>query len=45
MNHCSLPQKCAFAGLGLSLLAFEAPALAADMPLKAPVANTIYDWT
>lgn len=33
------------AGVGLSLLAFEGPAAAADMPLKAPHIQAVFDWT
>jgi high affinity Mn2+ porin len=35
----------AIAGAGLGLLALDGPAHAADMPLKAPAAATIFDWT
>jgi high affinity Mn2+ porin len=35
----------AIAGAGLGLLAFDAPAYAADIPLKAPVLETVFDWT
>jgi high affinity Mn2+ porin len=34
-----------FAGVGLSLLAFDGPAVAADMPVKARALNAVYDWT
>src|SRR4051794_36778353 len=33
-----------FAGLSLSLLVFDGPAAAADMPFKAPIQN-VFDWT
>jgi high affinity Mn2+ porin len=34
-----------FAGAGVGLLAFGAPASAADLPFKAPVSRTLYDWS
>jgi high affinity Mn2+ porin len=34
-----------FAGLGLSLLAFDGAAFAADLPLKTPPIQTVFDWT
>jgi high affinity Mn2+ porin len=34
-----------FAGVGLGLLAFAGPALAADMPMKAPHIQSVFDWT
>jgi high affinity Mn2+ porin len=34
-----------FAGLGLSLIAFDSPASAADMPLKALPVQAVFDWT
>ncbi len=34
-----------FAGMGLSLLALDGTAVAADMPLKAPAFKAVYDWT
>ena len=38
-------RKHAFAGVGLGLLAFASPALAADLPLKAPPIQSVFDWT
>ena len=35
----------AIAGAGLGLLALDAPAHAADIPLKAPAMATVFDWT
>ncbi len=32
-------------GIGLGLLAAGGAAHAADLPLKAPVANAVYNWT
>jgi high affinity Mn2+ porin len=34
-----------FAGVGLGLLAFAGPALAADLPVKAPHIQSVFDWT
>jgi high affinity Mn2+ porin len=45
MNRCNRSSRCVFVGVGLSLLAFDGAALAADMPLKAPASKAVYDWT
>src|SRR5438270_9997474 len=45
MNRCSRPFGGVLVGVGLALLAFELPAMAPDLPLKAPAAKTVYDWT
>ena len=45
VNRSSRSWERAFAGLGLSLLAFDGPALAADMPVKAPHLQSVFDWT
>jgi len=45
MNRCSRSWESVFAGVGLSLLALDGPAAAADMPLKAPVFKAVYNWT
>ena len=37
--------KRALAGLTLAVLAQGRPAVAADMPLKAPALATVYNWT
>ena len=42
MNRCS---RSVFAGVGLSLFALDAPAGAADMPVKAPHIQAVFDWT
>jgi high affinity Mn2+ porin len=34
-----------FAGVGLGLLTLASPALAADMPVKAPAYVAVYNWT
>src|SRR4051794_41899583 len=39
------PFRTVFAGAGVGLLAFGAPASAADLPFKAPVSRTLYDWS
>src|ERR1700740_2356626 len=33
------------AGIGLGMVAFAAPAVAADLPVKAPTISAVYDWT
>src|SRR5437868_7968341 len=45
MNRCSRFFGGVLVSVGLTLLAFELPAAAADLPLKAPAAKAIYDWT
>jgi len=39
------PLQSVFAGVGLSLLALDGPAGAADMPVKAPHIQAVFDWT
>ena len=36
---------CVFVGLGLSLLVADNSAIAADMPVKAPYIQSVFDWT
>jgi high affinity Mn2+ porin len=45
MNRCSRSWERIFAGAGLGLLVLDGPALAADMPVRAPVVKAVYDWT
>jgi high affinity Mn2+ porin len=45
MNRRSRPWERVFAGVCLGALALDSPALAADLPLKAPVFRALYDWT
>jgi high affinity Mn2+ porin len=45
MNRIRRQWKRASAGLGLGMLALAVPALAADLPLKAPALRAVYDWT
>jgi high affinity Mn2+ porin len=45
MNRCSRSWERVVAGVGLSLLALDGPAVAADMALKAPALRAVYDWT
>ena len=45
MNRIRRQWKRASAGLGLGMLALADPALAADLPLKAPALRAVYDWT
>jgi high affinity Mn2+ porin len=41
----SIAMKWIFAPLTLGLLVLARPAMAADMPLKAPITATLYGWT
>jgi len=45
MNRSSRSRGRIFAGAGLGLLVLDGPALAADMPLKAPPIQSVFDWT
>jgi high affinity Mn2+ porin len=45
MNRCNRSWERVIAGVGLGMLMFDGPAIAADMPLKAPVLKAVYDWT
>jgi high affinity Mn2+ porin len=45
MNRSSRSRGRIFAGAGLVLLVLDGPALAADMPLKAPPIQSVFDWT
>jgi high affinity Mn2+ porin len=45
MNRCSRSWEWVFAGVGLSLLALDGPAVGADMPVKAPHIQAVFDWT
>jgi high affinity Mn2+ porin len=45
MTRCSRSWERVFAGVGLGLLALDGPAVAADLPLKAPVLKAVYGWT
>ncbi len=45
MNRCSRSWERVFAGVGLSLLMLDGPAVAADMPVKAPHIQSVFDWT
>ena len=45
MNRIRRQWRRASAGLGLGMLALADPAFAADMPVKAPVLQTVYNWT
>jgi high affinity Mn2+ porin len=45
MNRRNRHRERVFAGVGLSLLALDGPAAAADMLLKAPVLKAVYNWT
>jgi high affinity Mn2+ porin len=45
MNRCNRHWERVFAGVGLSLLVLDGPAIAADLPLKAPASTAADDWT
>ena len=45
MNRCSRSWERLLAGVGLSLLALDGPAVAADMPVKTPHIQAVFDWT
>jgi high affinity Mn2+ porin len=45
MIRRSRSRRCVFAGVGLSLIALDGRADAADMPVKAPVPAAVYSWT
>jgi high affinity Mn2+ porin len=45
MNRHRRRSKRASAGIGFGLLMLAGPAFAADLPVKAPVLQTVYDWT
>src|SRR6266852_3127089 len=45
MNRFSRSWERLFAGVGLSLLALGGPGVAADMPVKAPHIQAVFDWT
>jgi high affinity Mn2+ porin len=45
MIRCSRSLGYVLAGVGLSMLVFDRPAMAADLPLKAPVFKAVYNWT
>ncbi|MFL6815855.1 MAG: outer membrane protein, partial [Bradyrhizobium sp.] len=45
MNRWSRSFAGVLVGASLTLLAFELPAMAAELALKAPASKTIYDWT
>src|SRR3954452_23604792 len=45
MNRRNRCWERVFGGVGLSLLALGGPACAADMPVKAPHIQAVFDWT
>lgn len=45
MKSCSRFRERLVAGIGLGLLALDGPAVAADMPVKAPHIQALFDWT
>jgi high affinity Mn2+ porin len=45
MSRYSRSWERIFAGMGFGLLALDGPAVAADLPLKAPHIQSVFDWT
>jgi high affinity Mn2+ porin len=45
MNRCCRYWESVFAGVGVSLLVLDGPTVAADMPVKAPYLQPVFDWT
>src|SRR5712672_1549034 len=45
MSRCSRSWERALAGVGFGLLALDGPAVAADLPVKAPHIQAVFDWT
>lgn len=45
MSRCGRSWERVLAGVGLSLFALDGHAIAADMPVKAPPVQSIFDWT
>src|SRR5262249_36233817 len=45
MSHHRRSWTRASAGIGVGLLALADAAIAADLPLKAPAARAVFDWT
>ena len=45
MSRSSRSWESLFAGVALGMIALDGPAVAADMPLKAPAYRAVYNWT
>jgi high affinity Mn2+ porin len=45
MKRYRRSREWVFAGLGLGMLALDSPAIAADVPVKAPHIQSVFDWT
>jgi high affinity Mn2+ porin len=45
MKRYRRSREWVFAGLGLGVLALDSPAIAADVPVKAPHIQSVFDWT
>src|SRR3982075_998417 len=45
MSRCSRSWECAVASVGMGLLVVDGPAMASDMPVKAPHIQSVFDWT
>jgi high affinity Mn2+ porin len=45
MKRYRRSREWVFAGLGLGMFALDSPAIAADVPVKAPHIQSVFDWT
>src|SRR4030088_1324926 len=45
MSRCSRSWECAVASVSMGLLVVDGPAMASDMPVKAPHIQSEFDWT
>src|SRR3982074_803828 len=45
MSRCSRSWECAVASVGMGLLVVDGPAMASEMPVKAPHIQSVFDWT
>src|SRR3977135_2573166 len=45
MSRCSRSWECAVASVSMGLLVVDGPAMASDMPVKAPHIQSVFDWT
>src|SRR6195256_2513607 len=45
MSRCSRSWECAVASVSMGLLVVDGPAMASEMPVKAPHIQSVFDWT
>jgi hypothetical protein len=45
MNFCSQSRGCLLVRTALGMPVLDRPAIAVDLPLKAPTLKAVYDWT